>query len=367
MPEGASTAWCWCFRALTKSLSERVSLSAWQAGTSAEHIYSNLWKKRIWLQQGIYTTHQSAGRERDNKGQTEREKRGGGVWFGVVVLLVLLNLHTDMHKSAHTQTFTQFFFLAVDVGPESSLVFQFQSPSLPRSNTWGGNWRRCHYPTAVPTTQCYTHAICTYDCVCVCVLAKRSTEVKSLSVSRSLILSSFRILAILHTMLKATAWIRFSPCGYVTHTNVHTHTPGTPIVAAGNGMGEEWEREGKRGNAGKLLQLAYQKQSKDNNILFTQKEATRRTDRVRAPWKWSESRYRQYRTSVSFWGLCFSFILFVKLNTDLSYFSVIYLHFSVLAKTKLKGFVWNRVAKIMTNHMRFKFIYVYKWVNYTIM
>lgn len=168
MPEGASTAWCWCFRALTKSLSERVSLSAWQAGTSAERIYSNLWKKRIWLQQGIYTTHQSAGRERDNKGQTEREKRGGGVWFGGVVLLVLLNLHTDMHKSAHTQTFTQFFFLAGDVGPESSLVFQFQSPSLPRSNTWGGNWRWCHYPTAVPTTQCYTHAICTYDCVCVC-------------------------------------------------------------------------------------------------------------------------------------------------------------------------------------------------------
>lgn len=154
-----------------------------------------------------------------------------------------------------------------------------------------------------------------------------------------------------------------------THKCAHTraHTPGTPIVAAGNGMGEEWEREGKRVNAGKLLQLAYQKQSKDNNILFTQKEATRRTDRVRAPWKWSESRYRQYRTSVSFWGVCFSFILFVKLNTDLSYFSVIYLHFSVLAKTKLKGFVWNRVAKIMTNHMRFKFIYVYKRVNYTIM
>lgn len=69
-----------------------------------------------------------------------------------------------------------------------------------------------------------------------------------------------------------------------THKCAHTraHTPGTPIVAAGNGMGEEWEREGKRVNAGKLLQLAYQKQSKDNNILFTQKEATRRTDRVRA-------------------------------------------------------------------------------------
>lgn len=176
--------------------------------------------------------------------------------------------------------------------------------------------------------------------LCVCVRAKRSTEVKSLSVSCSLILSSFRTLAILHTMLKATAWIRFSPCGYETHTNVHahTHTPCTLIVAAGNGMGEEWEREGKRGNAGKLLQLAYQKQSKDNNILFTQKEATRRTDRVRAPWKWSESRYRQYRTSVSFLRCMFLIHSFCQTQYWSQLFFSNLLTFLCFGKNQVKGF-----------------------------
>lgn len=99
--------------------------------------------------------NQQGGRQQE--ADTENEC---GVWIGVVVLLVLLYLqHTEMWLKSHTRRHPR-SFLAGDVGPESRLMFQFQSLSLARSNAQGSNWRWCHYPTAVSTTQRFTPTLC---------------------------------------------------------------------------------------------------------------------------------------------------------------------------------------------------------------
>ena len=93
-------------RVLVKPLPETVSLSAGQRGTSADCIYSNPWKSGIWLLQGIYTTHPSAGRGRVGERQREANRDRGErkKLLSVVVLLVLLNMHTHRHTQTHTDT-----------------------------------------------------------------------------------------------------------------------------------------------------------------------------------------------------------------------------------------------------------------------
>lgn len=133
VPSGASTAQC---QASERWLNPRQRQPACLPG-------------RLALQQAVFTAtsgrkgsdyheeyiqriNQRGGRETARDRLTER-----GVWLNVVVSLVLLNLYTHTHM--HVYRHTHGVLLAGDVGPKSSLVFQFQSSPQPRSNKRAGN------------------------------------------------------------------------------------------------------------------------------------------------------------------------------------------------------------------------------------
>ena len=102
--------------------------------------------------------------------------------------------------------------------------FSFNLPPQIRSNAPVGNSKWCHYPTAVPTTQCFTMQ-CVCMCVCACVCACENLYwLDSFPVS----LSSFKTPGILQAVLKALGRLRFPLCAWDTHTHTlpvsHTHT-----------------------------------------------------------------------------------------------------------------------------------------------
>lgn len=134
--------------------SQLVCLAAWHPS-------------RLYLQQPLDKTDLVT--EWDIYNSSISTEAGGekewAVQFSVVFLLLLLYLkctHTHTSRCAQKPVHTPSQTFPKDVGPKRSLMFQFQSLPLARSNTWSSNQRWCHYPTAVPTaqrdTRTHTHA-----------------------------------------------------------------------------------------------------------------------------------------------------------------------------------------------------------------
>ncbi len=254
-PRGASTAQC---QASDRWLNPRQRQSACLPG-------------RLALQQTVFTAtsgrkgsdyhreytqriNQQRGREGERQGETDRQRESMVQCSGFIGALKPLHTHThthacrQSHTHRHTDTHTGFFWQWMWV-QRAVWCFNFNLPLSPDQIHEPATKDDVTIPQLSLPLSAALHCVCLCVCVCVCVRVKSSPEVKldSLAVSLSLILSSFKTLGILQAALKALVQIKFPLCVCETHTRArtYTHILYPPILVAGNGMGREWDREGK--------------------------------------------------------------------------------------------------------------------------